>query len=357
MRRPQSPSFKSHNYYEPLSELPPDENIENSEKQSFSTASTRDTEKSDKPEKQLLSISKSQHLTYYAKIRKTLTDPPIKALVLLDTGASGNYIAELFLRQHNIKRQKKKNPYVLRSLDGKLIGKDGQVTHKTQPLTLTAHGHGEWISLEPTPLAKYDIVLGIPWLRKHDPDIRFRTEKITFRRCPSTCHLITRTAAALIKARENLEGIPPVYHDFHKLFSKHEADQLPPHKEYDHAIPLQPDFAPPFSAIYSQSATELKALREQLEENLRKGFIRPSKSPAGAPVLFKRKKDGTLRLCVDYRGLNAGTIKNRYPLPRIDELLDRVEGAKIYTKLDLRTAYNLIRIKAGDEWKTAFRTR
>src|SRR5207248_3125247 len=93
------------------------------------------------------------------------------------------------------------------------------------------------------------------------------------------------------------------------------------------------------------------------EENLKKGFIRPFESSAGATILFQKKKDGTLRLCIDYRGLNDGTIKNRYPLPRIDELLDRVEGAVIYTKLDLRTAYNLIRIALGDEWKTAFRSR
>lgn len=94
----------------------------------------------------------------------------------------------------------------------------------------------------------------------------------------------------------------------------------------------------PFGPIYNLSETELEALREYLDENLKKGFIRPSESPAGAPILFVKKKDGSLRMCVDYRGINKITIKNRYPLPLIAEL-------------------NLLRIKAGEEWKTAFRTR
>ena len=98
-------------------------------------------------------------------------------------------------------------------------------------------------------------------------------------------------------------------------------------------------------------------LREYIDDNLSKGFIRQSTSPAGAPILFVKKKDGSLRLCVDYRGLNRVTVKNRYLLPLISEALDRLVGAKVYTKLDIRSAYNLIRIKEGDEWKTAFRTR
>ncbi len=91
--------------------------------------------------------------------------------------------------------------------------------------------------------------------------------------------------------------------------------------------------------------------------NLAKSFIQPSTSSAGAPVLFAKKRDGSFRLCVDYRGLNLITQKNRYLLPLISGAFDRVVGAKIYTKLDIRAAYNRIRVKAGDEWKTAFRSR
>lgn len=105
------------------------------------------------------------------------------------------------------------------------------------------------------------------------------------------------------------------------------------------------------------SRDELKALSEYLKENLANGFIRRSSSPAAAPILFVKKKDGSLRLCVGYRGLNKITVKNRYPLPLINELMDRLSSAKVYTKLDIRNAYHRIRIAKGDEWKTAFRTK
>ena len=151
--------------------------------------------------------------------------------------------------------------------------------------------------------------------------------------------------------------LPPEYQDFGSVFDKKEASQLPPHRVIDHEISLEPGKQPPWKPLYSMSQNELEALRAFLKENLEKGFIRLSSSPARAPVLFVKKKDGTLRLCVDYRGLNEITIKNRYPLPLIEESLDRIGKAKIYTKLDMRGAYNLIRIKPGEEWKTAFGTR
>jgi hypothetical protein len=151
--------------------------------------------------------------------------------------------------------------------------------------------------------------------------------------------------------------VPPQYHDLLQAFSKTRADTLPPHRPYDHAIDLEPGTKPPFGPLYSLSEPELKELSAWIKENLSKGFIRASQSPGGAPILFVKKKDGSLRLCVDYRGLNRITIKNRYPLPLISETLDRLRGAKVFTKIDLRGAYNLLRIKAGDEWKTAFRTR
>ena len=97
-------------------------------------------------------------------------------------------------------------------------------------------------------------------------------------------------------------------------------------------------------------------MKEFLEENLAKGFIRESKSPVGTPILFAPKKDGSLRLYVDYRGLNSIIVKNRYPLPLITKIIDRVTGAKYFSKIDLKDVYYRLRIKAGDEWKTAFRT-
>ena len=140
------------------------------------------------------------------------------------------------------------------------------------------------------------------------------------------------------------------------VFSPSNTNSLPPHRDEDHAIELEPGKTPPFGPLYNLSEYQLKTLREYIDENLANGFIRPSKSSAGAPVLFTPKPDGTLRLCVDYRGLNSMTIKNRYPLPLIDEILDRLSGARVFTKIDVKNAYYRLRIREGDEWKTAFRT-
>lgn len=148
-----------------------------------------------------------------------------------------------------------------------------------------------------------------------------------------------------------------MYAEFESVFEDREAGTLPPHRSCDHTIPLEPGAKAPFGPLYTLSQKELEALKEYLDENLEKGFIRRSESPAGAPVLFVPKKDGGLRLCVDYRALNSITVKNRCPLPLISETLDRLRTAKYFTKLDLKGAYNLIRIAEGDEWKTAFRTR
>jgi hypothetical protein len=141
------------------------------------------------------------------------------------------------------------------------------------------------------------------------------------------------------------------------VFDKVVADRLLPHRPYDHKVPLNEGFEPPFGPLYSLSRPELEALKPFLEENLEKGFIHQSPSPADAPILFVKKGDGSLRLLTDYRGLNEGTIKNRYPLPVVRETLIRLSKATYFTKLDVRGAYNLIRMAEGEEWKTMFRTR
>jgi hypothetical protein len=144
--------------------------------------------------------------------------------------------------------------------------------------------------------------------------------------------------------------------DYANVFSNENASILPVHNKLDHAIETK-DGEPPFRPLYNLSQSELQVLRTYLKESMKKGWIRRSTSLAGAPVLFQQKKDGGLRLCVNYRSLNSITIKNRHALPLISKTLDRLVGAKIYTKLDLKDAYHRICIRAGDEWKTAFRTR
>jgi hypothetical protein len=133
--------------------------------------------------------------------------------------------------------------------------------------------------------------------------------------------------------------------------------ELPPKRDVDHRIELEPGTTPPSRPTYRLSPTELDELRKQLADLTAHGFIQPSQSPYGAPVLFVKKKGGELRMCVDYRALNKITIKNKYPLPRIDELLDRLHGAKWFSKIDLRSGYHQVRIHPDDVPKTAFRTR
>ena len=150
--------------------------------------------------------------------------------------------------------------------------------------------------------------------------------------------------------------LPSEFHDFLDVFSRQAADRLPPHRSYDHHIELQPGKEHGYGPLYSMSRDELKVLKKYLDDNLRKGFIRPSSSPYSSPVIFARKPSGGLRLCVDYRGLNAITVKNRYPLPLIQETLQAVSKAKYFTKLDVVAAFNKLRMTEGQEKLTAFRT-
>jgi hypothetical protein len=151
--------------------------------------------------------------------------------------------------------------------------------------------------------------------------------------------------------------LPEAYKDYTDVFSKTEAGKLPDFTRVMHSINIEERKIVFFGFIYPLSAVELRVLREYLKFNLIKRWIQKSRSPARAPILFTPKKDGILRLCVDYRGLNRITVKNRYPLPLISETIDRLSKAVRYIKLDLRDAFYYIRIKIGDEWKTVFRTR
>jgi len=147
----------------------------------------------------------------------------------------------------------------------------------------------------------------------------------------------------------------PVVCEFPHVFPK-ELPGLPPQREIDFEIEFVPGTHPISKAPYQMAPTELKELKVQIEESLQKGFIRPSVSPWGAPVLFVKNKDGTLRLCIDYRELNKITIKNKYPLSRIDDLFYQIQGAGVFSKIDLRLGYHQLRIKPEDIPKTAFRT-
>ena len=151
-------------------------------------------------------------------------------------------------------------------------------------------------------------------------------------------------------------SVIPVVHEFEDVFPD-EVPGLPPSREVEFSIDLVPGTSPVSMAPYPMTPAELVELKKHIEELMEKQFIRPSTLPWGAPVLLVKKKDGSSRLCVDYRQLNKMTIKNKYPLPRIDDLMDQLHGSSVFSKIDLRSGYNQILVKADDVQKTAFRSR
>ncbi|GBG79852.1 hypothetical protein CBR_g30117 [Chara braunii] len=166
-------------------------------------------------------------------------------------------------------------------------------------------------------------------------------------------------AEELARYTTDLEpAVRDLIREYHDVFpSPFSYAGIPPMRDVEHSILLVPDYRVHHQAPYRLPIPEATELKRELEELLRLGFIKPSNSPWGAPVLFARKADGTLRLCIDYRGLNCYTVKNSYPMPRSDELFDRLAGNRFFTKIDLRSGYHQIRVAAADQLKTAFRSR
>jgi len=158
--------------------------------------------------------------------------------------------------------------------------------------------------------------------------------------------------------QDPIKAVPKEFRQYLRIMGKEAADTLPKHRPYDCKINLQKGSTAPWGPIYPLLEVELQTLREWLKEMERTGKIKRSTSPAGSPILFVPKPHGRgLRLCMNYRALNRITIPNRYPLPLMQELQDRVQGARWFTKMDLKNRFHLIRVWEGDKWKTAFRTR
>ncbi|KAJ9528742.1 hypothetical protein QJQ45_020628, partial [Haematococcus lacustris] len=247
-------------------------------------------------------------------------------------------------------------------------------------------------TLHCTKLHGFDIILGKPWLAELNPHIDWKRNIMTFKhggkrhtlrappppRDPDRDRYTISTsglyAAVRTKQPMFLVNITPadtapaekhphqvmdcttILQDYASVFPDDLPAGLPPQRAVDHHID-QPSHRPPVRATYNMSTCELAELKKQITEMQEKGFIRPSTSPYGAGVLFVRKKDGSFRMCVDFRPLNRITVKNKYPLPRVDNLLDRLHGATVFSKIDLRQGYHQIRIAPEDIPKTAFRTR
>jgi hypothetical protein len=205
-----------------------------------------------------------------------------------------------------------------------------------------------------------DIILGADWMTQHRVvlDVAARALEI---RSPTSEDLVLyvprqdSTQSCAFAMMESPVKKIPVVCEYADVFPD-ELPGMPPDRDIEFAIELQPGMTPISKRPYRMPPTELAELKKQLQELLDKGFIRPSTSPWGCPALFM-KKDESLRLCIDYRPLNVVTIKNKYPLPRIDVLFDQLVGAKVFSKIDLRSGYHQIKIRASDIPKTAFSTR
>jgi len=225
-----------------------------------------------------------------------------------------------------------------------------------------------------------DIFLPFEWVTAHPPQGAWTNNEIRFNsaQCLENCtkHEVGQfsltwdeTVAMDPAARcieyisaasdeDPIQAVPKEFRQYLRIMGKEAADALPKHHPYDCKIDLQKGSTARWGPIYPLSEVELQTLREWLKEMERTGKIKHSTSPAGSPILFVPKPHGRgLRLCVDYRALDRITIPNRYPLPLMQELQDRVQGARWFTKMDLKNGFHLIRVREGDEWKTAVRTR
>jgi hypothetical protein len=281
-------------------------------------------------------------------------NPP--ALILFDHGASHSFISQKFSAKCQLPFYHTKGSFMIATPGGK-----NATNQLNQSVPIQLGSHIIKTTLLILGLENVDIFLGANWMTRHQVvlDVASRIVEINSPICGSFTLFLpsqdSTQSCAFATTELPLKKIPVVCEyadDFH--------DKLPgmrPDRDIEFAIKLQPGTTPISKRPYRMPPTKLAELKRQLQELLDKGFIRPSTSPWGCPALFVKMKDESLRLFIDYRPLNVVTIKNKYPLPRIDVLFDHLVGAKVFSKIDLRSGYHQIKIRASDIPKTAFSTR
>ena len=287
-------------------------------------------------------------------------DQTLPLSILLDSGADESFIDRELVLRFGIDTVPLDPPIETQALDGKTLT---WVERRTAPVKLLVSGnHHESISLLVITSPFSPVVLGYPWLKTHNPQMDWGTGRVVSwsTHCLSHCLRSAQSPRAPELASAavppDLSSVPEEYHDLGEVFSMSRALSLPPHRPYDCAIDLLSGAPLPGSRLFNLSRPERESMEEYIGESLSTGIIRTSSSPVGAGFFFVGKKDGSLRPCIDYRGLNTITVKNRYPLPLISSAFVPLHGAVVFSKLDLRNAYHLVRIREGDEWKTAFNT-
>ncbi|GKA87831.1 putative reverse transcriptase domain-containing protein [Tanacetum coccineum] len=311
------------------------------------------------------------------------------ASILFDTGADRSFISTAFSSLINIAPTSLENCYDVELADGKLVKIDTII----RGCTLNFLDHPFNIDLMPVELGSFDVIIGMDWLRRYHAvivcdeklvQVPYGNETLTFcgnegsngresrlsviscskaqeymaKGCQVFLAQISTKKEEDKSERKQIEDVP-IVRDFPEVFPE-DLPGLPPARPVEFQIELVPGAASVARAPYRLAPSEMKELSEQLQELSDKGFIRPSSSPWGAPVLFVKKKDGSFRMCIDYRELNKLTVKNRYPLPRIDDLFDQLQGSSIYSKIDLGGSRNITSLRSAEKQdvpKTAFRTR
>ncbi|GAU30442.1 hypothetical protein TSUD_392550 [Trifolium subterraneum] len=296
-----------------------------------------------------------------------------EVVVLFDCGATNSFISVECVMRLGLSSTSLIPPMIVAvATGGKVVSK-----RVCQNCPVSVAGKIYHVDLICLPLKDMDIVLGMDWLSANTVYIGC-VEKNLY--VPIDLNAESRALTALLQNTHQLiqylgaenkcfsimftissesslsPSDIPIVREYLDVFPE-EINSLPPEREIEFSIDLVPGSQPISIAPYRMSPLELRELKSQLEELLQKHFIRPSVSPWDAPVLLVKKKDGTMRLCIDYRQLNKVTIKNKYLLPHIDDLLDQLRGATIFSKIDLRSGYHQIRIRTSDVSKTAFRTR
>src|SRR3954465_256069 len=277
----------------------------------------------------------------------------VPALVLYDSGASHSFISRVFVDKHGLPTAALKAPIHISSPGAEMSASVG-----CYQIDLAIGRHVFPTDLIILKSQGLDVILGMDWLTMYQGVIDCASRSITLR-TPTGLKIRYESKYKHKQAQVNslkggsLEDVR-VVRDYPDVFPD-ELPGMPPDREIEFLIDLIQGTGPIAKRPYRMPANELAELKEQIRELQEKGFIRPSSSPWGAPVLFVEKKDGTLRMCVDYRSLNEVTIKNKYPLPVINDLFDQLEGATVFSKIDLRSGYHQLKIR--DIPKTAFTTR
>ncbi|GJY45808.1 putative reverse transcriptase domain-containing protein, partial [Tanacetum coccineum] len=292
-------------------------------------------------------------------------------------GNAGSFVSTAFSALLDIVPNTLDHGYNVELADGRIIG----VNTIFMGCTLNLRNHPFNINLMPVEMGSFDVIIGMDWLSKYSAvidcakkivRIPWRNKTLIIHGDGSTQGNVTRlNIISCTKTQKYMEkGFPiflahvtakevedksekkrledvPIVQDFPEVFPE-DLPGLPPTRQVEFQIDLVPGAAPVARAPYRLAPSEMKELSEQLKELSDKGFIRPSSSPWGAPVLFVKKKDGSFRMCIDYRELNKLTVKNRYPLPRIDDLFDQLQGSSVYSKIDLRSGYHQLRVREED---------